>query len=136
MSGITDEDYTEKAVLRNKWLLWELLLVEWPWPGVHSARAHLINYAEFQIIGDSNLTRQPNVIRQLRFHSEPVAFEFAHLSRITCLDLDAAGCATCVSTTAVKNINTSILDGQYELLAWRCVKFLQASGCLCLDLWH
>jgi hypothetical protein len=97
MSGITDEDYTEKAVLCNNWLLSDMLqlvadsrrslgrtkrqaktyripklkhigyqsleflklvghlLVEWSWPGIHSTNARLVNYADFQIIGDSNL---------------------------------------------------------------------------------
>jgi len=68
---------------------------------------------------DAYLTRQPNVISEVGFHRQTVALKLAHLARVASENFNPAGSATRVATAAVKNVDASILDDEYQLLSLR-----------------
>jgi len=90
-----------------------MLFVEWAWTGVHSPHARLIYHSHFQVVVHSNLTRQTDVVRKVSFHGQAIPFEFAHLARIAVRNLDPAGRATSIAATAVKNVDSGVLDDEY-----------------------
>jgi hypothetical protein len=61
----------------------------------------------------SNLARKTNVVREVSFHGQTIPFEFAHLARVACENFNAASGATGVTTTAMENVDSSILDDEY-----------------------
>ena len=112
---ITPEDYTLNQARRNNSLHSgeKPLFIEWPWTGVHSSNAHLINHLDLQIIVHPNLTRKANVIRQFGFHSQTIALELSHFTGIAGQHFDAARRAARVAATAVKYIDSGVLQNQH-----------------------
>ncbi len=75
--GVTRERLHQREPGRNDFVLELLFLfVDRSRSSVHASNTHLINYSHFQIIICPHLARQPDILSQLSFNREPIAFEF------------------------------------------------------------
>jgi hypothetical protein len=111
-------------------------LIERARPGVHSADAGLIHYLHFQVVVNANLAREANVIGELRFHSETIALKFTHLPWIAGENLDAAGGATSIATTAVQDVDPRVFEDEYQLLSFGGFNGLSARCGYGFNVWH
>jgi hypothetical protein len=104
--------------------------------GVHSSDADLIDHLHFQVVMNANLTRETNVIRKVSFHGQTIPFELAHLARVARENFDTAGGATSVATAAMENVDSSILDNEYQLLSLGSFNGLSAGCSYGFDVGH
>src|SRR5205085_6693614 len=112
------------------------LVFRGPRAGVEAARARLVDDSHLQIVLDSHLTRQPDVLRKPRLQRESVALKLAHLARVACKNFDAAGRTLRVPAAAVQYVNASVLNREHELSARPRLKLADTICGLRLDPRH
>jgi hypothetical protein len=74
-----------------------------------------------------DLAREADVICQLSFHRESVAFCFTHLTRIAIKYFNPAGGTACITAATVQDVDACIFYREDEFLAGFGFKRLSAS---------
>jgi hypothetical protein len=83
-----------------------------------------------------NLTGEAYVVIEISFHGQSIALELAHLARIAGENFDTAGGAASVAATAMQNIDSCVLEDEYELLSFGRIYGLSASCSYGFDVRH
>jgi hypothetical protein len=83
-----------------------------------------------------NLAGETYVVIEISFHGQSIALELAHLARIAGENFDTAGGAASVPATAMQNVDSPVLEDEYQLLSFGRLNGLSAGCSYGFDIRH